>query len=65
MYNIFAAFDANPPLEVSGIFLIYPKHLTKFRGLLHKLKNNGIGGNPLSLIESNIKGLLLIVNPPQ
>ena len=52
-HNIFTAFDANPSLEVCGIFLDLSKAFDRVwhKGLIHKLKNIGIDGNLLSLIE--------------
>ena len=53
-HNIFTACDANPSLEVRGIFLDLSKAFDRVwhKGLIHKLKNIGIDGNLLSLIES-------------
>ena len=53
-HNIYRAFDANPSLEGRGVFLDLSKALDKVwhEGLLYKLKNNGINGNALQLIES-------------
>ena len=53
-HNIYSAFDANPSLEVRGVFLDLSKAFDKVwhEGLLHKLKNNGINGNAPQLIES-------------
>ena len=53
-HNIFTAFDANPSLEVSSIFLDLSKVFDRVwhKGLIHKLKNIGIDGNLLSLNES-------------
>ena len=53
-HNIFTAFDANPSLEVRGIFLDLSKAFDKVshEGLIYNLKNIGINGNLLSLIES-------------
>ena len=52
--NIFTAFDANWSLEVHGIFLDLSKALDRVwhKHLIHKLKNNGIDGKLLNLIES-------------
>ena len=52
-HNIFIAFDGNPSLEVRGIFLNISKAFDRFwhKGLIYKLKNDGIDGNLLSLIE--------------
>ena len=53
-HNIYRSFDANPSLEVQGVFLDLSKAFDKVwhEGLLYKLKNNGINGNALQLIES-------------
>ena len=53
-HNIHRAFDDNPSLEVGGVFLDLSKAFGKvwYDGLLYKLKNNGINGNGLQLIES-------------
>ena len=53
-HNIYRAFNANPSLEVRGAFLDLSKAFDKVwdAGLLCKLKNNGINGNALQLIES-------------
>ena len=53
-HNIYRAFDANPSLEVRGVFLDLSKAFDKVwhEGLLYKLKNNGINSNALQLIES-------------
>ena len=53
-HNIYRAFDANSSLEVRGVFLDLSKAFDKVwhEGLLYKLKNNGINGNALQLIES-------------
>ena len=47
-------FDTNPSLKVRGIFLDLSKAFDRvwYKGLIHKLKNIGIDGNLLSLIES-------------
>ena len=52
-HNICHAFDANPSLEVRGIFLDLSKAFDKVwhEGLFYKLKNNGINGYILQLIE--------------
>ena len=46
------AFDAKPSLEVRDIFLDQAFDRVWHKGLTHKLKNNGIDGNLLNLIES-------------
>ena len=53
-HNIFTACDANPSLEVRGIFLDSSNAFDRVwhKGIIHKLKNNEINGNCLSLIES-------------
>ena len=67
--NIFTAFYANPSLEVCHIFLVLFRAVDRVihKGLLRKLKNNGIDGNLSSLIESffitSIKEFFLKVNP--
>ena len=52
-HNIYRAFDVNPSLEVGGIFLDLSKVFDEVwhEGLLYKLKNIGINGNALQLIE--------------
>ena len=43
-HNIFTAFDANSSLEVRGIFLDLYKVFDSVwhKGIIHKLKNNGM-----------------------
>ena len=52
--NIYRAFDANPFLEIWGVFLDLSKAFNKawHKGLLHKLKNKGINRNVLKFIKS-------------
>ena len=52
--NIFSAFDANPSLEVRGVFLDLSKGFDRVwnDGPLYKLKSNGIDGNLFKLIKS-------------
>ena len=69
-HNIFTAFDANPSLEVRGIFLDLSKAFDRVwrKGLIHKLKNIGIDGNLLSLIESflhNRHQRVVLIGVPQ
>ena len=53
-HNIFTAFDGNPSLEVRSIFLDLSKAFDRVchEGLIYNLKNIGINGKLLSLIES-------------
>ena len=53
-HNAYHAFDANPSLEVGGVFLDLSKAFNKVwhEGLLYKLKNSEVNGNDLQLIES-------------
>ena len=64
-HNIFSAFDANPLLEVCGVFLDLSKAFDRVchDGLLYKLKSNGIEGNLFKLIKSFLNnGLFSMVN---
>ena len=53
-HNIFNAFNANPSLEVRGVFFDLSKAFDRVwhDGLLYKLKGNGIDGNLFKLIKS-------------
>ena len=53
LLHIFVTFYANPSLEACCIFLDLSKAFDSVwhKGLLHKLKNNGIHGDLLSLLE--------------
>ena len=53
-HNNFTDFDANPSLEVHGIFLDLSNVFDRLwhKGPIQKLKNNGIDDKLLSLIES-------------
>ena len=53
-HDIYNAFDANPSLEVRGVFLDISKafNMVWHKGLLYKLKCMGINGNVLKLVES-------------
>ena len=53
-HNIYHSFDANPTLEVRGVFLDISKAFDKVwhEGLIFKLKSNGIEGKILNLINS-------------
>ena len=57
-HNIFSAFNANPSLEVSGVFLDLSKAYGRvwYEGLLYKLNNSGINGN-LHISITDIKEL--------
>ena len=53
-HDIFHSFDANPSLEVRGVFLDMSKAFDRVwhDGLLYKLKCNGIQGNVYNLLSS-------------
>ena len=53
-HNIYAAFDANPLIEVRGVFLDISKAFDRVwhEGLLYKLKCNGVCGSLFKLIKS-------------
>ena len=53
-HDIYKAFDANPSLEVRGVFLDLSKAFDKVwhYGLLYKLRRMGICGEYLGLIDS-------------
>ena len=53
VHMIHKSFDANPSLEVRGVFLDISKAFDKVwhDGLLYKLKSNGLRGNLFNLIE--------------
>ena len=53
-HNIYSAFDANPTLEVKGVFLDISKAFDRVwhDGLIYKLNRMGINGNLKSLLES-------------
>ena len=53
-HNISSAFDANPSLDVRGIFLDLSKAFDRVwhATLLYKLKSNGIDGNLFKFIKS-------------
>ena len=53
-HDIYKAFDANPSLEVKGVFLDLSKAFDKFwhGGLLYKLRRMGICGKYFGLIDS-------------
>ena len=53
-HDIYKAFDANPSLEVRGVFLDFPKSFDKVwhDGLLYKLKPMGICEKYFGLIAS-------------
>ena len=53
-HDIFHSFDANPSLEVRGVFLDISKAFDRVwhKGILFKLELNGVSGKVLKLIES-------------
>ena len=53
-HMIFKSFDANPSLEIRGVFLDISKAFDKVwhNGVLFKLRSNGVEGKLLDLIES-------------
>ena len=57
-HDIYKAFDANPSLEVRGVFLDLSKAFDKVwhDGLLYKLRCMGICGEYLGLIDSFLSG---------
>ena len=54
VHDIYNAFDANPSLEVRGVFLDISETFDRLwhKGLLYKFKCMGINGNLLKLFES-------------
>ena len=52
-HKIYNAFDCNPSLEVRGVFLDISKAFDKVwhKGLIYKLKRNGINGDLIRLIK--------------
>ena len=54
MHDIYNAFDANPSLEVRGVFLDISKAFDRVwhKGLLYKFKCIDIDGNFLKLVKS-------------
>ena len=57
-HDIHKCFDDNPSIEVCGLFLDISKAFDRVwhKGLLYKIKNFGIEGNLLNLIESFLSG---------
>ena len=57
-HELFEAFDCNPPLEVTSVFLDISKAFDKvwYKGLLHKLKSMGISGDFYNLLENYLSG---------
>ena len=53
-HEIYASFDANPSLEVRGVFLDISKAFDRVwhEGLIYKIKCMGVKGDLLALIES-------------
>ena len=53
-HEIYASFDANPSLEVSGVFLDISKTFdwVWHEGLIYKIKCMGVKGDLQALIES-------------
>ena len=54
VHYIYNAFDANPSLEVRGVFLDISKAFDRvwYKDLLYKPKCMGINGNILKLVKS-------------
>ena len=54
IHEMYASFDANPSLEVRGVFLNISKalDLVWHEGLIYKIKCMGVKGDLLALIES-------------
>ena len=59
-HEIFEAFDCNPPLEVTSVFLDISKAFDKvyYKGLLYKLKSMGISGDLFNLLENHLSARL-------
>ena len=55
-HEIYASFDANPSLEVRGVFLDISKAFDRawHEGLIYKIKCVGIKGDLLALIEASL-----------
>ena len=53
-HEIYVSFDANPSLEVQGVFLDISKASDQVwhEGLIYKIKCMGVKGDLLALIES-------------
>ena len=56
-HTIFKAFDCNPPLDVRSVYLDISKAFDRVwhDGLIYKLKQCGVSGQLLSLIQSFLK----------
>ena len=52
-HTIFSAFITYPSLKIHDVFLELSKALDGIwhKGLLYKVKNSGLNGNPLNLLE--------------
>ena len=54
VHEIYASFDCNPPRDVRGIFLDISKAFDRVwhEGLIYKIKQIGVTGLPLKLVQS-------------
>ena len=59
-HEIFEAFDCNPSLEVTSVFLVISKAFDKVwhEALLYKIKSMGISGELCNLLESFLSARL-------
>ena len=53
VHSIFVAFDCNPPLDAQSVYLDVSKAFDRVwhAGLIHNLRQNGISGQFLKLIQ--------------